>query len=168
MANEFVYNDENLQKLFMAMGYKERLKALKKPIRTEAQRIRRIVQSKVRDSGVRAANDLAKFVRVKLTKEGAGFLVSMGPGRNGKFYTNRRGLKKPVLLFLEAGALNRTTLGKRERRKHSTGDLFRAKGGHGFGIIPEVQAAEGPKVTDNIHKNIIDYMTNEAKKYGCR
>ena len=107
MDGTFEYDDSNLQKLYEALDPKRREKALRRAFRREATRVRRSAVNRLRGS-IRSDRDLESGIRALVFKRKAvGFRVTVGTKRvkrTGKefgFHKNRRGLKKPVLIWAE-------------------------------------------------------------------
>ena len=167
------YDDRNLQKLFAAMDPKQRMKALKGAFRKEANRVRKAAVNNVRAS-IRSDRELEKGVRALVFKRKAvGFRVTVGTKRvkrTGKefgFHKNRRGLKKPVLIWAEEGTKPRRTktatkIFARSRKGHNTGQMKR------YGFMQRTAAQERGVVTANIHTEVNNSIIREAKKYGCK
>lgn len=167
------YDDRNLQKLFVAMDPKQRMKALKGAFRKEANRVRKAAVNNVRAS-IRSDRDLEKGVRALVFKRKAGFRVTVGTknaNKNGKgesgFHTNRRGLKKPILMWADIGTAQRRTksatrIWTRSRKGHSTGRMKR------YAIIAKTQNQVSDSVTDSLHKEVVDSIIRVSKKYGCK
>lgn len=161
------YDDRNLQKLFAELEPKRRLQAIKGGFRKEANRVRKTAINNLRES-VRSDRDLEKGVRSLVFKRKAGFRITVGTKKarkNGKgeagFHTNRRGLKKPILIWAEDGtAQRRTKSGKHAAR--STGRMKR------YGFMNKTLKAERGNVTENIHGMVMENVQKIAKKYGCK
>lgn len=166
------YDDSNLERLFTAMEPKRRLKALKGAFRREANRVRKTAVNNLRGS-IRSDKDLENGVRALVFKRKAGFRVTIGTrkaSKNGNgergMHLNRRGLKKPVLIWAEGGTADRRTksktrIFKRSRKGHSTGRMRR------YGFMAKTLTQVRDSVTDDLHKEVINSITKEAKKYGC-
>lgn len=166
------YDDTQLQRLFVELEPKQRLKALKGAFRKEAGRVRKTAINNLRDS-IRSDRDLEKGVRAIVFKKQAGFRVTIGTrkaNKSGKgeygFHKNRQGLKKPVLIWAEEGTKQRKTktqtkIFKRSRKGHPTGRMKR------YGFMRQTRDEVMGSVTANIHKDVIDSVTKTAKKYGC-
>lgn len=168
------YDDSNLEKLFEAMEPKRRLRALKGAFRREANRVRKTALNNLRGS-IRTDKDLESGVRAIVFKRKAGFRVTIGTkkaDKNGKgergMHLNRRGLKKPVLIWAEAGTKWRKS--KRATRypiggKWSTGRTRGLMKRYGFMTKTLTQVRDN--VTDSLHNEIINSVKKAAKKYGC-
>lgn len=93
-------------------------------------------------------------------------------GKNGKgeagYHTNRQGLKKPVLIWVEEGTKERKTKSNggrraaRRRSAHSTGRMRR------YGFMSQTLNGVRDTVTADIHNMVTDNVFRVAKKYGCR
>lgn len=108
-------------------------------------------------------------------KRQAGFRVTVGPKaasrKTGKgergYHTNRRGLKKPVLMWAEDGTDSRRTKSKtriftRSRKGHSTGRMKR------YGFMARTKSETEANVTSMLHTEIINNVKRVARKYGCK
>ena len=171
MAKDFQYDDANLQRLFAAMDTQKRLKALKGAFRRQANLVRKTAINNLRGS-IRSDKDLERGVRAIVFKRKAGFRVTVGTkkaGRSGKeygFHKNRRGLKKPVLIWAEEGTAlrhtkNRTRFFIRTRKGHPTGRMKR------YGFLQKAADEVRDSVTDNLHNEVINSVKEIAKKHGC-
>lgn len=170
------YDDRELQKLFSELEPKRRLQALKGGFRREANQVRKTAVNNLRAS-VKSNKDLEKGVRSVVFKRSAGFRVTIGTkkaDRYGKgeagFHTNRRGEKKPILIWAEEGTKERKTKPKmgnrrrasRSREAHRTGRMKR------YGFMEQTLNATRDSVTREIHEMVSDNIQKVAKKYGCK
>lgn len=184
------YDDRNLQKLFVAMDPKQRMKALKGAFRREANRVRRVAVNNLRSS-IRSDRDLERGIWTKVFKRKAGFSVSIATKalkkrykgrRNGvrryhglrkvlagyETHTNRRGVDLPIIIWAELGTKRRTTKSNarhratRERQGHSTGRM------PAFAFMGITQRQVRGSVTDSLHKEVVDSIIRVSKKYGCK
>ncbi len=174
MAATIQYDDEDLQRLFAEMDTKKRLKALKGAFRRGANRVRKTALNNLRGS-IRTDKDLERGVRAVVFKRKAGFRVTIGTKKAGKtgkeygFHINRRGLKKPVLIWAEAGTKWRRT---KSKQRFKANGKWRTAGTHrGFmkryGFMQKTAADVRDSVTDNLHNEVINSVRKVAKKYGC-
>lgn len=174
MTRNIDYNDEKLQRLFAELEPKRRLQAIKGGFRREANQVRKTAINNLRSS-VQSNKDLEKGVRAIVFKRKAGFRVTVGTkraGKNGKgeagFHTNRQGLKKPVLIWAEAGTEERKTKGSggkrasRRRSSHRTGRMKR------YGFMEQTLNGVRDTVTANIRNMVTENVEQVAKKYGCK
>ena len=176
MAQNVAFDDRNLQQLFAEMEPKRRLQALRGGFRREANQVRKTAINNLRSS-IRSNKDLEQGVRAVVYKRSAGFRVTIGTkraGKNGKgeagFHTNRQGLKKPVLIWAEAGTQERQTKRKqgtrrragRMREQHRTGRMKR------YGFMEQTLNSVRDTVTADIHNLVLDNVEKIAKKYGCK
>lgn len=176
MAQNVAFDDRNLQQLFAEMEPKHRLQALRGGFRREANQVRKMAINNLRSS-IRSNKDLEQGVRAVVYKRSAGFRVTIGTkraGKNGKgeagFHTNRQGLKKPVLIWAEAGTQERQTKPKqgtrrragRMREQHRTGRMKR------YGFMEQTLNSVRDTVTADIHNLVLDNVEKIAKKYGCK
>lgn len=168
------YDDRELQRLFAEMETKHRLSALKGAFRREANQVRKTAINNLRGS-IRSDRDLERGIRAVVFKRKAGFRVTIGTkkaGKSGKeygFHTNRRGLKKPVLIWAEAGTKWRKV--KRRYKFTINGKWITAGIHRGFmkryGFMQSTLQQVRGNVTENLHKEIINSVTRVAKKHGC-
>ena len=190
----FGYDDRKLQELFSEMDEKHRLKALKSAFRAEGNKVRKIAAGNLRTK-MRSSRKLEACIRVVVSRRKPQFSVTVGPqGRRSRgggasrggvkgYYTNRRGLSVPVLLWAELGTEPRYTRrtagnrggwlagldpvsGKRRRSKSSKGAFRGRMPAYGFMARTKVQAA--PQVSDGLHEAVRAYTIKTAKKYGCK
>ena len=176
MAQNVAFDDRNLQQLFAEMEPKRRLQALRGGFRREANQVRKTAINNLRSS-IRSNKDLEQGVRAVVYKRSAGFRVTIETkraGKNGKgeagFHTNRQGLKKPVLIWAEAGTQERQTKPKqgtrrragRMREQHRTGRMKR------YGFMEQTLNSVRDTVTADIHNLVLDNVEKIAKKYGCK
>lgn len=174
MQESIDYDDRNLQQLFAELEPKRRLQAIKGGFRKEANQVRKTAINNLRNS-VNSNRDLEKGVRAIVFKRKAGFRVTVGTkraGKNGKgeagFHTNRQGLKKPVLIWVEDGTQERRTKGnggkraKRRRSAHRTGRMKR------YGFMTQTLNGVRDTVTADIHKLVSENVLRVAQKYGCK
>ena len=169
------YDDENLQRLFEALEPKQRQKALKGGFRAIALKVRKKAVTNLRSSGIRTDRDLEKGIRGYPFSVEPGFEVTIKPkkiGKNGKgeagMHKNRRGLKKPVLLWAEGGTEERKTKsngGKRAHRfraAHSTGRMKR------YGFMERTRQETRPTVKNDVDEMVKESIQKVAEKYGCK
>lgn len=174
MSKTIDYDDRHLQQLFAEMEPKRRLQAIKGGFRREANQVRKTAINNLRNN-VRSDKDLEKGVRAIVFKRKAGFRVTIGTKRANKkgngeagFHKNRQGVKKPVLIWAEAGTADRKTKssgGKRADRRraaHRTGSMKR------YGFMEQTLNGVRDTVTANIHSMVTDNVEKVAKKYGCK
>ena len=176
MADSIDYSDRDLQQLFAEMEPKRRLQALKGGFRREAHQVRKTAINNLRSS-IRSDRDLEKGVRALVFKRRAGFRVTIGTKKANKkgkgeagFHKNRRGVKKPVLIWAEGGTVERKTRPKRGTRRradrlreaHSTGKMER------YGFMAKTLDSVRGSVTEDVRKMVQENITKVAKKYGCK
>lgn len=174
MASDISYDCRNLQRLFEELTPKRRAQAIKGALRRAANTIRRVAVNNLRSS-LNSNRDLERGVRAIVWKRQAGFRVTVGPKaasrKTGKgergYHTNRRGLKKPVLMWAEDGTDSRRTKSKtriftRSRKGHSTGRMKR------YGFMARTKSETEANVTSMLHTEIINNVKRVAKKYGCK
>ena len=171
---EMQYDDRELQRLFAELDSKQRLRALKGAFRREANQVRKTAINNLRGS-IRSDRDLERGVRAVVFKRKAGFRVTIGTkkaGKSGKeygFHTNRRGLKKPVLIWAEAGTKWRKT--KSKSKFMANGKWFTAGKSRGFmkryGFMQKTLSDVRGNVTENLHNELIANVKKVAKKHGC-
>lgn len=180
MASQLVYDDSRLQQLFAELDPRRRKQAIRGAIRKEATRVRKIAINNLRSSGINSSKDLEKGIRQIVFKEKAvGFRLTVGTKKANKqgkgeagFHTNRKGLKKPVLIWAEDGTKDRKTkgsglmgfLGLRsgKRASHRTGKMRR------YGFMSKTLGEVKGSVTSNIKTNVVESIHKISKKYGCK
>lgn len=177
MPRSVDYDDSKLQQLFAELEPKRRLQALRGGFRKEASQVRKTAVNNLRSSGIKSSKVLEKGIRSVVFKRKAGFRVTVGTKRANKkgkgeagFHTNRRGLKKPILIWAEEGTAERKTKPKqgsrrraaRLRSSHSTGRMKR------YGFMEQTLNDVRNKVTNDLHEMVISNVEKIAKKYGCK
>lgn len=162
--NSVDYDDSNLQRLFEELEPKRRLQALKGAYRKEAGKVRKMAVNNLRSTGVHTSKGLEKGVRALVFKKKVGFRVTVGEryaNKNGKgeagFHTNRQGLKKPVLRWMDTGTKDRRT--KKGARR---GRMKR------YGFIAKTTDDVRDTVTGDLRGEIVNSILRVAKKYGCK
>ena len=175
MARTLEYDDTELQRLFAEMEPKLRLKALKGAFRREANRVRKTALNNLRGS-IRSDRDLERGVRALVFKRKAGFRVTVGTKsaskKTGKgeqgYHVNRRGLKKPVLIWAEDGTKWRKS---KKATRYMVGGKWRTGTTRGFmkryGFMQKTAADVRDRVTDSLHDEVINSVRKVAKKHGC-
>lgn len=178
---EIQYDDSRLQQLFVELEPKRRLQAIKGAYRKEANRVKKVAVNNLRGSGLKSSKDLEKGIRSVVFKKQAGFRVTVGTKKANKkgkgeygFHTNRRGLKKPILIWAELGTAERQTksgggLGSlfsrrasRKRKSHRTGRMKR------YGFIAQTKTSVSGEVTENLRKNFVESVRKVSQKYGAK
>lgn len=167
------YDDRNLQRLFAELETPQRLRAIKGAFRKAANNVRKTAINNLRGS-IRTDRDLERGIRALVFKRKAGFRVTIGTrkaGKSGKeygFHTNRKGLKKPVLIWAEAGTKWRKSKGN---TRYKIGGVWRTGRTRGFmkryGFMQQTLDQVRGSVTENLHSEIINSIKQIAKKYGC-
>ncbi len=179
MAATIEYDDTNLQKLFEALTPKQRMVAMRRAFRREANRVRKTAVNNMRNS-INADKDIERGIRATVFKQVAGFRVTigtkkanrMGKGERGYYISRKRRGKeeatgKPVLIWAEEGTGSRQTRGRisfrswKARKAHATGRMKR------YGFMRKTLDETRNSVTDNLHNALITSITKAAKKYGC-
>lgn len=166
------YDDRNLQMLFEELSEKNRKKSLRQAFRKAASYVRKTAVRNLKGSGLRTDRDLTKGIRPIVYKEKLGFRVTIGTKRankNGKgeagFHTNRRGLKKPVLIWGEEGTTDRYTKTRafyKKKKGHFTGKM------ESYGFMRKTKDEVKDEVTNQLHDSIVEKITKTARKYGCK
>lgn len=162
------YDDSNLRKLFEELEPKRRVQALKGGFRKAADFVRKTAISELRGSGINTSRGLEKGIRRIVYKKRLGFSVTVA-FKTGKkeagFHTNRRGLRKPVLLWAEEGTAERyTNRGfSFSRRK---GKKYRGRMPK-YGFMEKAKDKVESRVTEELRTGIVKNVERIAKKYGC-
>lgn len=165
------YEDSNLQRLLTALTPQQRRKALRGTCRRLANQTRKRAVSNLRAS-IRSDKDLEKGVRTVVNKKIMGFRVTVGTkfnrksGKSRGFHKNRRGEKKPVLIWAEDGTALRNTKSRtrafvRSRRGHSTGYM------RSYGFMDKTKRQTMPGITAAYRQEITNQIVKEARKHGC-
>ena len=148
MAKVIDYDDSNLQRLFDALTPKQRMVAMRRAFKREANYVRKVAISNMR-SRINADKDIESGIRAFV------------------FRGNPRATGKPVLIWAEEGTDPRYTKGRisgwnwKSRKAHSTGRM------RPYGFMKKTLDETRHVVTDNLHNEIINSIQKEAKKYGC-
>lgn len=163
---EVAYDDKKLRAMFEALSPKERVRAFKGAFRKEANIVRKAAVGNLRTS-LNSNRDLERGIRALVFKRKAGFRVTVGTKGDRGFHVNRRGQKKPVLIWAEEGTAERHTKSQtrsytRSRKGHSTGRMKR------YAFMAKTLSDVGRSVTDDLHNQIVDSVRKIAEKYGCK
>lgn len=168
MQASITYDDAKLQQLFAELEPKRRLQTMRAAFRREANAIRKAAINNLRADGPRSSRAMEKGIRAIVYKRTAGFRVTVGTGKNDAgMYTNRRGLKKPVLMWAEIGTDRRNTRTRsrvftRSRKGHYTGQMRR------YGFMRRTREQVADKVTEELRQEIVNQTIKASKKYGCK
>ncbi len=181
-------DDEKLFKLFEALDPKQRKKAIKGALTRAGSKLRKAAvenlmtvvpktgKGKQKSSPLKAGKEMAKGIRRVNYKDKIGFRVTIGTKKRKKgskgpdygYYTNSRGLTKPVLIWAEGGTDKRDTKtgsswrgSRRKRRGHYTGRMPR------YGFMEKTKTEMAPKVEAMLKEEINLNIQRIAKKYGC-
>lgn len=170
---EITYDDSNLQKLFAELEPKRRVQALRGAFRKEGNALRKAAIANLRQS-IRSDKEMEKGVRTIVFRKKGGFRVTVGTKaaskKTGKgeagYHVNRRGQKKPVLIWAELGTKRRSTKTRtkiftRKRRSHNTGQM------QAYAFMGKARDRMAPTVTENIRRAFVNNIQRLAKKYGC-
>lgn len=169
MANEFAYDDKQLQDLFKQMDVSERLKALKGAFRKQAGKVKAKSVANLRSSGLHTNRTLEKGIRAGIFKKKAGFTVTIYPkGQRGLYKSSKsKSRAVPVLLFAEGGTKERYT-------KNRLGILGHARKGHYAGKMRPYEfqkktlAQVKEPVTNELHDELIKSVIKVSERYGCK
>ena len=166
MADQsFVYDDKRLWEMYAQLSPAKRRTALKGAFRRCGNEVRKValtnLRAAVHPQGDR--RDFEKGVRLIMFKQSAGFRVacSYDPKTKEGAHTNRHGLRKPVLMWLEDGTAQRATKSRSGRTGHNTGRITRQ------GFLDAARRQCEPSVTEDIHRSVVEFVTKTARKYGC-
>lgn len=174
MSGAVEYDDSNLQRLFAEMEPRRRAQALRGGFRKAANDVRKKAVANLRSS-LQSNKDLEKGIRAAVFKRKAGFRVTIGTKKAGKdgrgesgMHLNRQGLKKPVLIWAEAGTKERRTKSngrhrfQRMRAAHRTGRM------QAYGFMDKTRSQVRETISADIRKQVTENVERIAKKYGCR
>lgn len=171
------YDDTNLRKLYADLDPKGRKKVIKSACRKVGNEIRKVAINNLRCSGLRHADEMTGGVRVVVFRREAGVRVTVASRRANKktgkgergMHLNRRGLKKPVLAWAEAGTKRRKT--KEATRYFIPGGGWRAGQDRGamrrYGFIAKTKTQIEHTAGPRIKEEVANQVTIIAKKYGC-
>lgn len=163
------YTGKEWDDLLRQMNGRQIRNSMRRALRAEARNALRIAQSHLAGSGLQvrgSSADWKKGVRSFVYRQGTGFMITVkarsASRKTGKgeksMHENRRGLRKPVLMWAEEGTKARRTKTRtksfaRQRKGHSTGrmraygflekaapEMYRTVGEN---LTPEVGAAVG-------------------------
>lgn len=166
------YNPENLSKLLFELEPKKRIQAVKGAFRKAANKVRKQAVANLRQSGINANRDLEKGIRRIVYKKKPGFRVTVGTKKANKqgngeqgFHINRKGLKKPILIWAEEGTKERKTRSRskffvRKRKGHLTGRMKK------YGFMEKTQRDMKDKVTEDLRLAMEESIIKTVKKYG--
>lgn len=172
--SSMTYDDSQLQRLFGELEEKRRVQALKGGFRRAANEVRKMAVNNLRRTGICNTGSLEKGIRALVFKRRAGFRVTVGTKRKSKAAVAKmsaeqkaREKKYVSLIWLEDGTAERytktgTKIRTRSRRGHYTGRVKR------YGFMLRTKGEAERKVTDEIHKDVREYIVKTAKKYGCK
>ena len=125
------YTGREWQYLLRRMDGKEIKKSLRRAIRVEAKKAQKIAQSYLGTSGLQVqgnTSDWKKGIRIYIynPSKATGFMVTVkarAARKTGKgeksMHQNRKGFKKPVLMWAEEGTRSRKRSGKRVRANNA-------------------------------------------------
>jgi len=155
------YTGKEFVGLLKNMSTKQLRKSLKKAYGRIANDGRKIGVLSLRSAGYQVRgnkSDFERSIRAFTYSKGGGFMLTVKPDRANKksMHTTRAGVKKPVLMWLEDGTVERQTrkqtrrTTRKLRSQHRTG---RITGSHFLG-----------KVEDKVAKNTEDKLLPEVEK----
>lgn len=177
MANTVTDIERPFGSVLQALDTKAQRKAMRSAMRREGNRLRKEAIGNLRSSGIGQGtkHSLSKGVRsyVYPDRYGAGFMVTVKPHKANRrtgqgeqsMHQNRRGLKKPVLLWAEEGTDLRRTKTKtkvwtRSRKGHVTGRMKR------YGFMRKTEQQVGGSVEKNLFKDFQNNIEKAARKQG--
>lgn len=158
---EFEYDDRRLQLLFGQFQPGKRRQMLRGALRKVGRELLKSVRGKIRESELRDAAELARGARMRLTRtQPYGFYVSVGALKGSKksrgtgMHVNRRGLAKPILMWMEDGTDSRYTGKKRYRGSiEAHGFLAEAAAGFRTGMNDSFRRSVGAEIIRIAEKN---------------
>lgn len=189
MANE-ILNGYSIQDIdsafgavFRSLDLKEQRKALRGAMRKEGNRVRKEAMARVKAGLNDTHGNIEKgiYTRVYPNRYGSGFMVSAIPHGEKGIHTNRRGLKKPILMWADDGTKSRN-VGQRfhgrkvrsktgkwrreyDRAGHSTGKMLGKRGG-ALRFIDKTEEAEAGNVEKNLFETFSKNLEKAARKKG--
>lgn len=161
--------------IFNALDLKQQRKALRKAMRKEGNRVKRITIEELLSTPIgRGTNeDISKgiYLRVYPQRYGTGFMVSIRPKGKRGIHLNRQGLKKPILMWAEEGTEQRHT-GRRTTSffgiNRYTGKRSRnyKRDGANRGRMPAYRflSSSFNRVGDSVENNLFDVFQNNLVK----
>ena len=169
------YDDENLMRLFEAIGEEGRRKALKSALTRAAGKLRRAAVKNLRNSGLHGvASEIEKGVRRSVYKGELGFRVTISPRKRDELDRLRQVSKEEkklrkrrvIAFFAEGGTGERMTKDKtkfwvRKRRGHRTGSM------PAFPFMEKTKTDAAPQIEQELKEEIVKSIKRIAKKYGC-
>lgn len=179
---ELTYDDRNLQGLFDELRPDRRKAAFRSAFRRAGNLLKRAAVANLRQR-TKSSSELEKGIRVVVYKKVVGFKVTVVPkkankktGKGGKgYHTNRQGLQKPVLMWMETGTQPRNTRGCGRR------SLFRrvlslgtGHGGRYTGRMPArpflgpARDSMASSMVDMLREEVVKSIVKMAEKYGCK
>ena len=171
------YDDRDLQRLFADMEPRRRKQALKSGFRRAGNRVRKIAVGNLKATGLHNASALAKGIRTVVSKRTAGFRVTIATKKSTMrdphdvgMHRNRRGLKKPVIIWAESGTDWRsvTNAGQRVKVRGRWVTLGKARGRmRREGFMAKTARVADSTVTAMLHDEVEQSIMKTAKKYGC-
>lgn len=143
-----------LKQIEAELSPKEMKRSIKGALLKEARRVRRVASGYLRKASVfkggrklHNASIVAKNIRAKVFKDFGGFIVAANPYGKVGYHRNRKGLEKPVLMWVNGGTAMRTRAG--------------AKGSNG--AMPSVDfigQAERTALPGSIKNIVVNYQSN--------
>jgi hypothetical protein len=178
---ETTYTGKEWTELLKNLSSRELKNTLKRSYRVEAKKVLGIARRSLQASGMQVKGNKADWtrgVRSYVYSKGGGFLVTVkakasvkGKGEKS-MHTNRRGDKKPILMWAEEGTKTRTTRAKMGAR---SGWLRKAKvkkkGANrgrmpAYGFLDKAESEMFRTVENDLVKDLGDAVTAQARKSG--
>lgn len=165
------YTGKEWTDLLREMTPKQLKKAMRSAIRAASRKALKIAQGKLLSDGPQVKGNTADWKkgirnRVYPDSKGSGFLITVkarGANRQGKgekgMHENRKGIKKPILMWAEEGTKYRST-------KTQTKWFIRKKKGHRTGRMPGyhfLQKAE-PEMRGTVEKDLTPEVEKAVEK----
>lgn len=164
------YDDENLFRLFEALGEDGRRKALRSAVTRAANKLKREAERNLEATGLKGTQGLRKQIRRILYKKKLGFRVTIGPKVKKKQAQTEEEIdklkKRPILMWAEGGTEQRhtkyqTKFWVRRRKAHPTGEM----GSYPF--MEKTRDSAAPRIEKELKDEIVKSIERTAKRYGC-
>ena len=174
------YDDKELQLLFRAMEPRERGKAMRGAFRRTAYAVKKIAERNLDATGLHNAHKMHRHIRAIVFKRMAGCRITIGTrkgnAKTGKgelgMHRNRYGIKKPVIIWAEAGTVERQV--RYRGQKFVSMKSQWATAGKSRGSMPALRfmddtlAQTKDTQTATLQRTLRQTVTEEALKHGCQ
>lgn len=134
-------------------------RGLTNALRKEARRVRKVAQKNLRSTQVRYTAALGRTISAGVRSDARGIFVSVRANKKSRqgMYLTRRGVYKPVLLFMADGTAERKT-----KKGRYTGLIDKQTYG---GFHEAAIDNEGPRISSNVYSELEKQIEKQARKY---